>query len=422
MAHDRTTPTRADPSEPELVDGTPNYGDLAAVLTGGGARGAYQVGVMRALARRFPELRIPILFGVSAGAMNATFLAQHPGTLAEATHDLAGLWTSLSAEQVFRVDASELASNGAHWLLRLGSGGRFAARSTRGLVDTEPLRGFLERALSVDSSGAIAGIGANLERGTLRALALGTTNYGTGQSIIWVQGREISLWERPKRRSVHARIGVPHVMASASLPLFFPAVQIGSDWYGDGGLRLAAPLSPALHLGAHRILAVSTRYERTQAEANRSDVVGYPPPAQILGVMYNAIFLDLIDQDVLRLERMNRLLAKLPPDERDGLRIVDILVMRPSQDLGRIARDHEPRLPGMFRWLTRGLGTRQTSSPDVLSLLMFQDDYLARLIALGEADAEARMDEIGEFLGGSRVEAGVEASVANENPGPRAER
>ncbi len=406
---DDSTPTRADPAlQPRLERGTPSHGDLAVVMTGGGARGAYQVGVMRALARRFPELRIPILFGVSAGAMNATYLAQHAGTLSEATMDLARLWTSLTAEHVFRVDGSELASNGLHWLLRLGSGGRFAARSTRGLVDTEPLRVFLGRALRVDSTGAIAGIDANLERGTLRALALGTTNYATGQSIIWVQGRAIETWERPKRRAMQARIGVSHIMASAALPLFFPAVQIGQHWYGDGGLRLTAPLSPALHLGAHRILAVSTRYERSQAEADRPDIVGYPPPAQILGVMYNAIFLDLIDQDVLRLERMNRLLGKLRPDERNGLRIVDILVIRPSQDLGRIAREHEPRLPGMFRWLTRGLGTRQTSSPDVLSLLMFQDDYLARLIALGEADADARAVEISVFLRGSRVEAGVE--------------
>jgi NTE family protein len=406
---DERTPTRADPAlQPNLERGTTSHGDLAVVMTGGGARGAYQVGVMRAIARRFPDLTVPILFGVSAGAMNATYIAQHSGSLTQATDELAQLWTSLTAEQVFRVDGSQLASNGLHWLLRLGSGGRLAARSTRGLVDTEPLREFLDRVLRVDSTGAIAGIDANLERERLRALALGTTNYATGQSIIWVQGRSIETWERPKRRSVQARIGVSHIMASAALPLFFPAVQIGDYWYGDGGLRLTAPLSPALHLGAHRILAVSTRYERTQAEADRPDVVGYPPPAQILGVMYNAIFLDLIDQDVLRLERMNRLLAKLPPHERDGLRIVDILVMRPSQDLGRIAREHEPRLPGMFRWLTRGLGTRQTSSPDVLSLLMFQDDYLARLIALGEADAEARFDEIEAFLRGSRVEAGVE--------------
>lgn len=400
--------TRADPAlAVDLEAGTPNYGDLAAVLTGGGARGAYQVGVLRAIARRYPRLRIPVLFGVSAGAVNAAHLAQHQGTFAEAIEELAALWTQLSPEKVFRVDASRLVGNGAHWVVRLMSGGRLAGRSTRGLVDTEPLREFLEQVLHVRGNHELAGVEANLERGSLRALALGTTNYATGQSIIWVQGRQIATWERPKRRSVQTRIGVSHIMASAALPLFFPAVRIGPDWYGDGGLRLAAPLSPALHLGADKIIAVSTRFGRTQEEANRPAVVGYPPPAQILGVMYNAIFLDLIDQDVLRLERLNRLLAKLPPDERDGMRIVDIMVIRPSQDLGRLARGYEPRLPSMFRWLTRGLGTRETSSPDVMSLLMFQDDYLARLIALGETDAENRMEEIAAFLEGTRTAAGV---------------
>lgn len=403
--------TRADPELAEAVDleaGTPDYGDLAAVLTGGGARGAYQVGVLRALARHFPELRFPILFGVSAGAVNATHLANHPGSLGEATEDLAGLWSALTPDRVFQVDASELTANSMHWLLRLGSGGRLAARSTRGLVDTAPLRDYLDHALGGNGDGTLAGIDANLNRGRLRALALGTTKYGTGQTIVWVQGREIATWERPKRRAVHAQIGIPHIMASAALPLFFPAVQIDGEWYGDGGLRLAAPLSPALHLGANKILAISTRYERSQEEANRSSVIGYPPPAQILGVMYNAIFLDLIDQDVLRMERMNRLLAKLPPDDRDGLRIVDIMVMRPSQDLGRLARETEARLPRMFRWLTRGLGTRETASPDVLSLLMFQENYISRLIELGEADGEARVPEFATFLSGERRVAGVE--------------
>jgi NTE family protein len=188
-------------------------------------------------------------------------------------------------------------------------------------------------------------------------------------------------------------------MASAALPLVFPAVQIGSEWHGDGGVRLAAPLSPALHLGAHKIITVATRYERTREEANRPDVVGYPPPAQVLGVLYNAIFLDLIDQDVIRLARMNKILRAVPEEKREGLRIVDILVVRPSRDLGRLAREYEPRLPRAFRFLTRSTGTRETASPDFLSLLMFQDDYLSRLIELGEADAAARSDEIAAFIG-----------------------
>jgi NTE family protein len=284
------------------------------------------------------------------------------------------------------------------WGVRLVSGGMGGVVRTRGLVDTSPLRRYLERALG-PHGGELTGIDFNLRRGVLRAVALSTTSYTTGQSVIWVQGREIETWERPKRRSVQATLRVDHIMASSSLPLLFPAIQIGAEWYGDGGVRLTAPLSPALHLGAHKILAISTRYERTMAEAERPNVVGYPPPAQVLGVLYNAIFLDLIDQDVLRLERLNQVLRPLPPERRAGLRVVNILTLRPSRDLGRIARDYEPRLPRAFRFLTRGFGTREVSSPDLVSLVMFQDDYLKRLIELGEADAEARGAEIAEFLG-----------------------
>jgi NTE family protein len=187
-------------------------------------------------------------------------------------------------------------------------------------------------------------------------------------------------------------------MASTALPLFFPAVRLGDAWFGDGGIRLAAPLSPALHLGASRILAISTRYEPSAIEAASPSIQGYPPPAQVLGILLNAVFLDLIDQDALRLDRLNRLLAELPEERRNGMRIVDLLVIRPSFDLGRLAREFEPRLPRAFRFMTRGLGTRETSSPDILAMLMFQPDYIEHLIEIGRADAAARADEIAEFL------------------------
>ena len=376
---------------------TPDYGELALVLTGGGARGAYQVGLLRYLAKQFPELRFPILTGVSAGAVNTAFLAQHEGTFREAVAELSALWSSVSPDRVFRVDAPSLLGSVLRWGIRLVSGGTPGTRQTRGLLDTSPFREILERSLDT-RGGELAGIERNIERGILRAIALSTTSYTTGQSVVWVQGREIETWERPKRRSVQTRLRVEHILASAGLPLLFPAVRIGDEWYGDGGIRLTAPLSPALHLGAHKILAVSSRYERTQQEANRVEAAGYPPPAQVIGVLYNAIFLDLIDQDVMRLERLNQLLRELQPEQRQGLRIVDILTIRPSRDLGRIARDYEPRLPASFRWLTRGLGTREMASSDLLSMMMFQDDYLARLIELGEADAEARAGAIGDFI------------------------
>jgi len=191
---------------------------------------------------------------------------------------------------------------------------------------------------------------------------------------------------------------VDHVMASAALPFFFPAVQVGNAWYGDGGIQLTAPLSPAIHLGAGRILAISTRYRASQPEAEIPVIDGYPPPAQIAGMLLNAIFLDALDADALIAERVNHLIEAMPESARDGLRPIDLLVVRPSADLGKLANQYEARLPGAFRFLTRGLGTRETRRNDLLSLLMFQHDYLSRLLEIGEADGEARLEEVSAFL------------------------
>ena len=390
--------TRKDLERLGPVDTSPSSpNELALVLTGGGARGAYQVGLLRCLARRFPGLRVPIITGVSAGAVNAAHVASHHGTFAQAVDELTGLWSELTPERVFRADAGSLAWNATRWGVRLLSGGLVPGPQIRGLVETSPLREYLEEAMAA-IEGEITGIDYNLHRGVLKAVALSTTSYTTGQSVVWVQGRDIELWERPNRKSIQTTIRVDHVMASAALPLMFPAIQIGDQWYGDGGIRLAAPLSPALHLGARRILAVSTRFDRSRAEADQHEVAGYPPPAQVMGVLMNSIFLDLLDQDVMRLERLNRLLERLPSGERGGLEPVQLVVVRPSRDLSKLALEFEPRLPRAFRFMTRGIGARETGSPDLLAMMMFQPDYLKALIALGEEDAEKRMDEIVELL------------------------
>jgi NTE family protein len=377
---------------------TPVTNDLAMVLGGGGARGAYQVGVLRGIAARYPNLRVPILVGVSAGAVNAIHLAAHQGSFGEAMEALARLWLSLTPDQVFRVDASSLAANVMRSGFRLVAGGQGHPEQFRGMVDTAPLREFLERGLERNPDGTLPGVDRNLARGHLRAVALCGTSYTTAQSVTWVEGRDIAMWERPQRRGEHTRLTVDHVLASTALPLLFPAARVGNEWFGDGGIRLTAPLSPALHLGASRIITIATRYDRTGQEAARPQVPDYPPPAQVLGVLYNAVFLDLIDQDVTRLQRTNRLVERLPVEHRNGLRVVDMLVLRPSRDLGRLAGEYEPRLPRVFRFLTRGLGTRKTESPDVLSLVMFQEDYLRRLIALGEEDAERQWERIAAFM------------------------
>lgn len=372
-------------------------GDLALVLTGGGARGAYQAGVLRGLARHFPGLSFPILAGVSAGAINASFLAAHPGTLVEATEDLYGLWSRLEVEDIFRIDTISLARHFTRWASRLVSGG-MSLPEVRGLVDTGPLHDTIRHA-SATVDGELIGIQRNLERGTLKALALTALNYTTEQTVTWVQSLEVQPWSQPRHRCLPARITTEHVMASAALPLFFPAVRLGSDWYGDGGIRLSTPLVPALRLGATHILAISPHHEPTQEEADRpKNDGGYPPPAQILSQLMDAVFLDILDEDVRRLESINSLVTRLPGEDGSGRREVAIRTVRPSQALGRIASAYEPCLPASFRYLTRSLGTRETDSSDLLSFLMFQPDYLQRILTMGEEDAEDHLDDLRGLL------------------------
>jgi len=387
----------ASPVNPETRVPHPSRGDVAIILSGGGARAAYQVGVLRGLSRHFPRARPLILAGESAGAINAAYLAAHSGTLPEAVEDLARLWSQLTADEIFRVGALSLARNVLRWGTRLMSGGAAIAPEARGLLDTAPLRALLERSFA-PADGELVGIAKNLDRGLLKAIALTTINYSTGQTVTWVQGGRIRDWERPLRRSVGTRLTIDHVLASAALPFLFPAVRLGDDWYGDGGVRLHAPLSPAIHLGAERILAISTRYRPTHEEADQPAVHGYPPPAQVAGILLDAIFLDLIDYDALVLERLNRLLGKLARQEWGELRPVDLLVLRPSQDLARLAAGCEACLPRGLRFFVRGLGAHETSRPALLSLVMFMPEYLQPLMRIGESDVEARLDEVAAFL------------------------
>jgi NTE family protein len=380
----------------------PQPSDLALMLSGGGARAAYQVGVLRQIARAFPGVVPGILTGVSAGGINAAYLAARPESLAEKLDRLADVWCRLHIDDVFRVDLRDLAARSLRWGGRLLAGGRYPLPPARSMVDTEPLRRLLERLLD-DRGNGVPGIQENLNAGWLRAIALTASNYTTGQSMTWVQACDacgIQTWERPDRKSAECVLRVDHVLASSALPFLFPAVEVDGAWYGDGGIRLTAPLSPAVHLGARRILAVSTRYARSRDEADRPAIASYPPPAQVAGVLYNAIFLDQLDSDAYQLRQINNLIAQLPETQRDGLRHIELLMLRPSIDLGRLANEYEPELPRAFRFLTRGLGTRETRSNDLLSLLMFQSDYVKRLVELGEADAAARRPEIERFLAG----------------------
>ena len=373
---------------------------LGLVLSGGGARGAYQVGVLRIIAREFPEAIPDILTGVSAGGINAAFLAARPEPYQQRIDELAEMWSHLRIEEVFSVDLHNIGWRMLRWGGRLISGGKSPLPHAKSMVDTTPLRELLQRELHA-TDGSIDGINESLRAGWLRAFALTASSYTTGQSITWVQTRDdcaMPSWERPLRKSASCQLRIDHVMASAALPFFFPAIEVDGQWYGDGGIRLTQPLSPAIHLGAQKIIAVTTRYAKSREEADRPSIVAYPPPAQVAGVLFNAIFLDQLDSDAMQLRQINALIEQQPEKRRLGLRPIDLLVLRPSEDLGRLANDYEVDLPKGFRFFTRGLGTKETRSNDMLSLVMFQTDYIQRLIELGEHDALARVSEIEQFL------------------------
>lgn len=367
--------------------------DLGIVLGGGGARAAYQVGVLKAIASEMPDAHFPIITGVSAGGINAAFLASCRDRMDEELSRLLDVWANLSIERVF--DPGSLAAG----RLALGWLRRFASPSGRGeppraLLDTGPLRQLLHEALETGPSGRLVGVAESIADGRTHALALTTLDYTTGQTVTWTEGADLEQWRRPNRKSSVTELTVDHVMASAALPLIFPAIRIGDHWYGDGGIRLTAPLSPAMHLGARKLLVISTRYQRSDEEEEKAETTGYPPPAQIMGHLMKAVFLDVIDQDVLRVERLNQLLERIPEEKRGRFRPIELVVIRPSVDLGRLSARHEISLPRFFRRIVRSLGSGETSSPDFLSMLMFEPEYLQELIAVGEKDGRNQIRSI----------------------------
>lgn len=350
------------------------------------------------MSRHFPDLNFPVLTGVSAGAINAAHLANTTDPFPEATRKLVALWEGLTIDQIFRTDLPALASIMAKWAMRLVSGGIYISPPARGMVDNSPLRHFLENALSA-RDGHLPGVEENIRTGRLSAFGLTTTNYTNGESNTWIQGNNLSDWERPGRRSIQDRITVDHIMASSALPLFFPAGRIGNDWHGDGGVRLTSPLSPAMHLGANRMIAISTQYTGCHRPSSLSqDAHEYPSPATLIGLMLDAIFLDMLDYDAMNTRRVNSLLQEHPHPHDTGLHPVNLLLIRPSVDLSVIANEYESKLPRTFRFATRGLGTREARRSDMLATLLFEPGYIRRMISIGENDCAKRLDEISTFL------------------------
>ncbi|HVP61204.1 MAG TPA: patatin-like phospholipase family protein [Myxococcaceae bacterium] len=383
--------------------------NLGLVLTGGGARAAYQVGALRALAELFDSGPLPfqVVCGVSAGAINGSSLAAEADDFQGAVKHLADTWLALTPDHVYRTDALSLVSIGSGWFRGLTAGGAQPPRRYNHLLDTAPLRELLGREIEFER------IHENIQRGHLRGLAISATNYETGTSVTFFDGApDLHPWARSRRMGVKTQITLDQVMASASIPIFFPPVQVGRSWYGDGGVRLNAPMSPALHLGADRVLAIGIRHPRTAAEtaelndaAQRDEL----PLSQILGVLMNAVFLDSLEPDIERVERVTEMLDTIQRPAESHLRPVRILLLQPSQDLAALAADQVMRFPRTLRFLLKGLGVSQKGGADLLSYLAFEQEYIERLVTLGYEDTRARADEVRDFVrggGGTLSQAG----------------
>jgi NTE family protein len=369
--------------------------DRALVLSGGGARAAYQVGVVKAIAEMLPALRFDIITGVSAGAINTVSLAANAGSLADAAADLEAQWDRLTPDQVYRARPVRLARAAARFLWQGITKRGAGPTAFRGLLDMQPLRGFLEEAVD------LRGIAANVAAGRLRAVALSTTSYTTGWTVTFVQGGEqIAMWSRAQRVAIRADITFDHLLASAAIPIVFPAVGLHHEFFGDGSVRQAAPLAPAVHLGATKILAIGMRRRRSPAVPVQIADAEYPSAAEVFGLLLHAVFLDALDTDAERLERINRTIQLLPPGavHPEGLRRLDLLLLRPSRDLGAMAREYDVRLPPIIATVVRAMGGRRVRAADFLSYLMFDPRYTGELIALGYDDTIRQQGAIERFF------------------------
>jgi len=369
--------------------------DTALVLTGGGARAAYQVGVLSAIAERAPDLEIPILTGTSAGAINAAYLASHEGSLREAVRGLQDQWRRLTADIIYGPRASTLMRLIARWLESTRFHRRDGRPAVRGFFDTLSFRRFLEQAID------FGGIEVNIARGRLRAVALTAMSYATGQTVTFVQGQAgVPLWERAHRGARRAQLAIDHLMASSAIPIVFPAVWLGDSYYGDGSVRQTFPLSPAIHLGARRILAIGTRPTFGRPVTSVPLESAYPSVAHSLGLLLDSVFMDHLDADAEVLGGVNSLQAERTAGGRlpDSFNPVDLLLFRPSRDLGQIARDCAYRLPRIIRSLARGLGAESQEGTDFLSYLLFEPAYTSQLVDLGYADALADWERVEKLL------------------------
>jgi NTE family protein len=378
-------------------------GRAGLVLTGGGARAAYQVGVVKAVRDILGnpvKNPFPILCGTSAGAINAATLAVCADNFTRGVGNLLEVWENMHCAHIYRTDAWSIMKSGARWLAAMMLISRHNPVS---LLDNAPLRAMLERNLDFER------IQLHIEAGALYAVCVTASGYTSGQSVSFFQaGSGLEGWERNQRIGAAVNIKLDYLLASAALPFIFPAVKVHREFFGDGSMRQIAPVSPALHLGADRVLIVGTGRQSTDDARARSNT--YPSFAQIAGHALNSIFLDSLMVDIERLERINRTVRLIPPERlaesNVQLRSVKVLFITPSQPIERIAARFIHELPSTVRFVLRPTGALNRSGSNLASYLLFEEPFCRALIDLGYKDTTAREKEVREFFG-------LEESVAH---------
>lgn len=391
---------------------------IGLVLTAGGARGAYQAGVLKRIGEipRYKDRPSPfqIITGASAGALNGTAIAAGSGNFSATTQLTAQLWSELEVDTVFKTGPLSLGAGTSRWIRDLTFGGLLGGGGAQSLLDFSPLRDYLSKKLQFDQ------IGRAIQNRHLYAVGISATSYFSGKSYTFVQGQSgHPLWVKSRRIALSVELDVDHVWASCAIPIIFQPVLVqtpdGAFYFGDGGLRLVAPLSPAIRLGASKVFAIGIRCQKSAEKRSTNELLEKtaatpkmrkPPLAQIFGIALNSIFLDHLDTDLDHLKRMNALLRSFPekaPAKENSptsepMRLVEPLVINPSEDLAKVAEAHAHKMPKMIRYLMEGLGSSKAQSADLLSYLLFDSSYTQALIDIGYQDAANALPEIEEFL------------------------
>ena len=383
-----------------MRDWRPDDGlNRALVLPGAGARGAYQVGVLKAIANILPATApnpFGVICGTSAGGVNAAVLASRASRFSAAVADMEYVWSNFSADQVYKTDNWTMLKSSLHWLASIVFGG-FGVGTPRSLLDNAPLRELLKESI------AFSRIDKAIKRGYLDALAITASGYGSARSVTFYQGREdLKPWSRVRRYGQPAELGLDHLMASVAVPLIFPPVLMGAEYFGDGAMRQSAPLSSAIHLGADRVLVIGVRDEHPDPTPDMSQPARYPSLAQIGGYMLDTLFMDGLYSDLERLTRLNLILEQIDhtalTGPAAGLKPISTLIILPQEDIREVAMRHVHELPRAVRLLLRGIGAMNKGGLQLISYMLFESGFTKELIDMGYRDALAMEEDLRGFI------------------------